>query len=97
MLRGAALVPEQIEWEWLEYKQTFNELLQKYSAMLARDAKRLKRELAEGEEQQANFPPDLQAQKSELRRRLAIGAGQVLPLRRSSGSASEMPPPEAAP
>jgi hypothetical protein len=41
-LRGRALVPEQIVWEWVEYQQRFNALLDKFNAALARDAKRLK-------------------------------------------------------
>lgn len=88
-------MPDQVIWEWLEYKQTFNELLQKYSAMLARDAKRLKRELESEQQQQDHSQFDLRAQKSQLRQRVASGQGQVLPLKRPSESASEMPPPEA--
>lgn len=39
VLRGEALVPAQIVAEWAEYQQIFNDLLQRFSASLARQAK----------------------------------------------------------
>lgn len=39
VLMGQRLTPLQIEAEWLEYKLVFQDLLERWSAMLARQAK----------------------------------------------------------
>jgi len=60
VLRGERLTPPQIEAEWAEYQLVFGELLQRLSAMLARQAKYEKqraRRLAEGAALASAEPP----------------------------------------
>lgn len=79
VLMGRALTPDQIVAEWIEYKQTFNDVLSKFSALLARQAKaekdRIRRELEEcsdcPDEETAGIPvSNREALKAELRRNM---------------------------
>jgi len=45
VLRGERLVPLQIEVEWLEYQQIFTDILSRFGAQLARDAKAEKKRI----------------------------------------------------
>ncbi len=54
VLRGEALVPDQIRCEWIEYQVTFSGILDRFGALLARQAKADKRRL---DEQLAEAPP----------------------------------------
>lgn len=54
VLRGEALVPDQIRCEWVEYQVTFSGILDRFGALLARQAKADKRRL---DEQLAEAPP----------------------------------------
>ena len=56
VLRGESLVPEQIRFEWLEYQQIFNDVLQRFSAQLARGAKAEKKRVAKLLEPGARYP-----------------------------------------
>jgi len=97
VLRGQSLVPDQIVWEWVEYQQAFNDLLTRFSALLARNAKaekaRAVRDLPESS-------PDLRqpahvSHKAELRSRAAALRG--LPSRQLDlvvGGDPPPPPPE---
>lgn len=53
VLRGEALVPDQIRAEWIEYQVTFSGLLERFGALLARQAKAQKKSL---DEQLADTP-----------------------------------------
>lgn len=61
VLLGQRVTPLQIEKEWLEYKLIFEDLLNRWSASLARDAKaerkRIKRLQADDQEDQSSHPP----------------------------------------
>lgn len=88
---GQRTTPRQIEREWLDYQQTFDDLLTRLGAQLARQAKaekkRIRRLLEDGLEQPQpthRAPPSTPAErKAELRRRAAEarGYGGVIPLR----------------
>jgi len=80
-------VPSQIEWEWLEYKLHFNGLLERYSALLARDAKRLKAERAE---EPSQLPLALPSSRHQAKAALST---RVLSMR---GVAAAQRPPAAA-
>jgi hypothetical protein len=58
VLRGEALVPDQIRCEWIEYQVTFSGILDRFGALLARQAKAEKRRL---DEQLAEAPPSPEA------------------------------------
>lgn len=85
VLRGEALVPDQIRCEWIEYQVTFSGILDRFGALLARQAKAEKRRLDEQlAEPQPPPHPDLVAvgpgedRKADLRRRAAhlhLGTG----------------------
>jgi hypothetical protein len=68
---GQRVTPQQILAEWVEYQQTFNDLLERWSAKLAREARnekdRIKR--LDGPPQSQPVPPV--DTKTELRRRVA--------------------------
>lgn len=76
VLRGEALVPDQIRCEWIEYQVTFSGILDRFGALLARQAKAEKRRLDEMLAE-APPPPDVagaasgDARKAELRARAA--------------------------
>ena len=99
-------MPEQIEWEWLEYKLHFNGLLDRYFALLARDAKRHRRE-QQSEDPPSSRPPspgrDRHYEKARLTSRvLAMRAGRSYPPQSAQpiedqhllGLDSSAPPPE---
>lgn len=75
VLRGDRLVPLQIQVEWLEYRQIFDDLLKRFGAQLARQAKaekkRLERQLQEEglREVPADPPSSSRHPKAELYRR----------------------------
>lgn len=82
VLRGQRLVPLQVQFEWLEYQQIFDDLLKRLSAQLARQARsekaRVKRLLKEPSETvEASSPPsspspkDPASYKQALRSRAA--------------------------
>lgn len=79
VLRGEAVVPAQIVAEWAEYQSIFNDLLQRFSAQLARQAKaekdRVKR-LSEAVEPQAEmrYGGSKAALRSRAADRLGLGA-----------------------
>lgn len=84
VLRGQPLVPQQIRAEWLEYQQIFDDVLQRLSAQLARQAKSEKRRLESLFDQQPlsrDVPPP-RSKKEELRSRVAAmrGVGPQLSL-----------------
>jgi len=98
VLRGQSLVPDQIHWEWAEYQISFNDLLQKFSALLARNAKAAK---AAALHDLPSSSPDHRApvhasHKSELRSRAAAlrGLSAPQPLMVVNG---EPPPPPPEP
>lgn len=71
VLCGQRVTPQQIQAEWVEYQQIFNDLLERWSAKLARDSKaeqaRIKRlDLAPQE-----TSPALVETKADLRRKVA--------------------------
>lgn len=78
VLRGQSVVPAQILSEWVEYQQIFNDLLQRFSASLARQAKAERRrvqELARSVEPAPEHRPVRPERKSELRARAAQARG----------------------
>ena len=90
VLFGRSLTAEQLQWEWAEYQQAFNDLLQRYSAQLARAAKaekkRIERLMEAGAQPSHRPVPQSPAdRKAELRARAASHLG--LPSGRSSSSA----------
>lgn len=74
VLRGQSVVPDQIVAEWVEYQQTFNRLLERFSALLARQAKAEKKrierlaEMVDPSALEHQAPAD---RKADLRRRAA--------------------------
>lgn len=102
VLRGYRLVDRQIQAEWFEYQQIFNDLLQRLSAQLARQAKserkRVKSLLQSPPDppSQRELPLSAPSRKSELRRRFASVAGP--PQRPNNPSNGRPPfPPEESP
>jgi len=75
VLRGDALVPDQIRVEWAEYQVIFSDLLSRLSASLARQAKNEKKRVAEELADPDQIPLALvrtnSDHKAELRRRAA--------------------------
>lgn len=100
VLRGEALVPDQIRAEWIEYQVTFSGLLERFGALLARQAKAQKKSL---DEQLTEAPSpvatpigDHKAQLRTKAARLHLGLGgahQVVP---SPSLPLEVLPPEEA-
>lgn len=88
VLRGDPLVPEQIMQDWLNYRLLFDDLLKRWGAMLARQAKadhaRLREQLAA--EPTHREPAKPRSRKEEVRARAAELRG-LAPLRRSVGVA----------
>lgn len=87
VLLGERLVPLQLQFEWLEYQQIFDDLLKRFSAQLARQAKaektRVKRLLDPSDQpikREPPQPPPLDP-KSAVRSRVAqfVGGGQDAP------------------
>lgn len=73
VLRGERLVPIQIQADWAEYQLIFGDILKRFSALMAREAKaekrRLKRqtERKENQEQEKQTSLALPTDKSKLR------------------------------
>ncbi len=92
VLKGESLVPDQIRWEWIEYQQVFNGLLEKYSAQLARASKLEKtriKALSEALEEPPSHPAAPRSHKSELRARAAAIRGLGVPQRTYEPPSSE--------
>ena len=64
-------MPEQIEWEWLEYKQRFNALFDKINSALARQAKAQDREAPP----HRDVAPSIAQDKAALRHHAAVMRG----------------------
>ena len=75
VLLGQRVTPLQIEKEWLEYKMIFEDLLQRWSASLARDAKAEKARIDRLNESRAPAQAPPQGTKAELRARFAAMRG----------------------
>ena len=79
VLKGQRLTPLQIEWEWLQYKQTFDDVLSRLGAQLARKQKlhneELKRLLAESPSQPQELSSGPGDRKDALRQRFAVSRG----------------------
>ena len=74
VLMGQRVTPQQLQADWLEYQQIFNDLLDRWSAKLARDARaekdRIKRLDVPVNAVQVQ-PAEPANVKTELRRRVA--------------------------
>jgi hypothetical protein len=68
---GQRVTPQQILAEWVEYQQTFNDLLERWSAKLAREARNEKDRIKRLDVPVALPPPEPTDTKTELRRRVA--------------------------
>lgn len=80
VLLGRKTTPLQIEAEWLEYKQIFGDMLQRFSAQLARDAKAERKRIKQTylRDPTHREPPQGQpSAKDEVRRRAAAHLGLV--------------------
>lgn len=72
VLMGQRVTPQQILAEWVEYQQTFNDLLERWSAKLAREARNEKDRI-----KRLDVPPPVIQPtqttdvKTELRRKVA--------------------------
>lgn len=78
VLRGQRLTPRQIQFEWLEYQQIFESILQRLSASMARQARSEKLRLAALVPESSDQPLpedrsslDQKSRKAELRSRSA--------------------------
>lgn len=71
VLRGHALVPEQIVAEWLEYQVIFNGLLERFSALLARQAK------AEKKRMETHLEPEQLPLQEDRKRQLRSRVAQL--------------------
>lgn len=71
VLMGQRVTPQQILAEWVEYQQTFNDLLERWSAKLAREARNEKDRIKRLDVPVALPPPEPTDTKTELRRRVA--------------------------
>lgn len=99
VLKGEPLVPEQILQDWLSYRLLFDDLLKRFGALLARQAKadhaRLREQLQDEPTHRA--PPTApKSRKEEVRRRAAEmrGLATMLPARNGANRvAAVMPPP----
>jgi hypothetical protein len=74
VLRGYYVVPAQLEAEWIEYKIIFEDLLTRWGAQLARQAKAEAKKLRESDPSEAVRPPPPppRSQKAELRTQYAL-------------------------
>ncbi|GMR14269.1 MAG: hypothetical protein BMS9Abin29_2514 [Gemmatimonadota bacterium] len=100
VLRGRSLVPDEILWQWFEYQQVFNDLLQRYSAQLARAAKAEKsriKALSEALDPQPSSRPLPRSHKAELRARAAALRGLGVPSRTHEGPSSDLALPPLEP
>lgn len=85
VLMGQRVTPVQIQAEWVEYKLIFEDILQRFSAQLARNAKMEKKRLKRLAEDAPTERPEVvgpRDRKAELRRRAAAMRG-LAPMRRS--------------
>ena len=72
VLMGQRVTPQQLQADWVEYQQIFNDLLDRWSAKLARDAKAEKERIKRLDVPVALPPlPEPTDTKTELRRRVA--------------------------
>lgn len=87
---GRTVTADHLLWEWAEYQQAFTDLLQRYSAMLARQAraekKRIER-LAQADPSHREPPASPAGRKAALRRQIALFP--------SSEQTSHLPPPSS--
>ena len=81
VLRGQRLVPLQIQFEWIEYQQIFDDVLKRFSAQLARGAKAEKKRLKSAlspetaETQPVSSQEEAAVYKARLRSRVAAQRG----------------------
>ncbi len=80
VLWGQRVTPQQIQSDWVEYQCIFNDLLERWSAKLARDAKaekeRIKRlDSAAPAATPVEVAPQISDVKQELRRKVASMRG----------------------
>ena len=69
---GQRVTPQQMQSDWLEYQMIFNDLLERWSAKLARDAKAEKDRIKRLDAATPVVPsPQVSDTKQELRRRVA--------------------------
>ena len=72
VLMGQRVTPQQLQADWVEYQQIFNDLLDRWSAKLARDARAEKDRIKRLDvPQPTNQPVPPTDTKTELRRRVA--------------------------
>lgn len=71
VLMGQRLTPQQILAEWVEYQQCFNDLLERWSAKLAREARNEKDRIKRLDLPPRVEPPLESQTKTELRRKVA--------------------------
>jgi len=72
VLMGQRLTPQHIQAEWVEYQQIFNDLLERWSAKLARDARAEKDRIKRLDVATPVAPAaTVSEKKQELRRRVA--------------------------
>lgn len=98
VLWGRSVTSEQLQWEWAEYQQAFNDLLQRYSAQLARAARAEKKRIqrlmeAQQEEPSRRVPPSSPADRKSQLRRLAASQIGLFPPSSSSEQTQTLPPP----
>lgn len=81
VLRGERLVPLQIHAEWIEYQQIFDDILTRWSASLARDAKSEKKRVDRLSGDLEHIPPprDIATVKAALRTQAASMHGRTIP------------------
>jgi len=95
VLRGQRLVPLQIQFEWLEYQQVFDDLLTRFGAQLARQAKARGKAIKKQLQPPGEVPElpygDLKDRKSKLRQRIFGGSPP------SSQPNGELQPEEESP
>ena len=81
VLKGQRLVPLQIQFEWIEYQQIFDDVLKRFSAQLARGAKAEKKRLKSAlspetpEAQPVSSQEEKAVYKARLRSRVAAQRG----------------------
>ena len=95
VLMGQPITPQHILAEWVEYQQIFNDLLERWSAKLARDARAEKDRIKRLDIPEARVEPTQDPQtKPELRRRVANMRGFGLTnLNIKSPAVNEVPEP----
>ncbi len=99
VLRGDALVHAQIFAEWAEYQLMFGDLLTRFSALLARQAKsekkRVSKQVAEPDARPVAKSAAAPTPKAELRRRAAQLRGvPAMPNRVLEHANGQPPPPD---